>query len=366
MFFTRLLQIKIFNGIASFLIEILLRFTRGIKIKRKGGKVVIISLHRLGDSVFTIPAIKKILNFHHENVYLVCFSEAIDIFKIALDKINYVGLSHNDFYFTDRIASRHTKKILTNLDPGLIYDLTGCVTSASLIYNSSAEIIIGINDSLYKSLYTTFIPKKIVNHITDLYNNVVIPLPELKIKSIVSDSDVPRGLILIHPFAGWSAKEWGLNKFIELTLLMRKDHEIAFILPGNKIDDNTIDELKKNNIAYSIAHNTKELIEEIKKCSIFIGNDSGPIHIANLLEKPTFTIYGPTNPAFHSPLIGKNNFIIKRIKCSPLNGEKMCFTLGGQIGCPSFECMNLLGVDEVKLELEKFLSETESKNDGLS
>jgi ADP-heptose:LPS heptosyltransferase len=325
-------------------------------MKKKGGNIVIISLHRLGDSVFTIPAIKKILNYHNGKIYLICFSETIDIFKIALNKINYVGLSHNDFYFTDRIASGYAKNQLKNLDPGLIYDLTGCITSAYLIYNSAAEKIIGINDSIYKSIYTRFIPKKIVNHITDLYNNVVISLPEPEIKNIIFDSADSPELILIHPFAGWSAKEWGLNKFIELTLLMKKNYEFAFVLPGNKIDDNMIAALNNNNITFSITNNTVDLIETIKKCSVFVGNDSGPVHIANLLGKPTFTIYGPTNPAFHSPLNGKNSFISKRIKCSPQNGEKMCFTLGGQVGCPSFECMNLLTVHEVKVELEKFLS----------
>jgi ADP-heptose:LPS heptosyltransferase len=272
-----------------------------------------------------------------------------------------VGLSHDDFYFTGRIASRNAKKQLKILDPGLIYDLTGCVTSASMIYNSTAEIIIGINDNIYKSIYTCFIPKKIVDHITDIYNNVVTSLPELDNDNIISDTITQGGLILIHPFAGWSAKEWGLNKFIELTLLLKKDYECSFILPRGKIDKNTINSMKNNGITFNITNNTGELITTINKCSVFIGNDSGPVHIANLLGKPTFTIYGPTNPAFHKPLSGKNNYIIQRIKCSPGNGEKMCFTMGGQIGCPSFECMNLLSVDQVKLELEKFLSEIKLK-----
>lgn len=362
MLFSKLLKLKIFYTIVILLIEGFVRFIRVIKIKRKGGNVVIISLHRLGDSVFTIPAIKKIINYHNEKIFLICFSETIDIFKIALNKINYIGLSHNDFYLSDRIASGTAKKQLTILDPGLIYDLTGCVTSASLIFNSKAEKIIGINDKIYKSIYTQYFPKKIDNHITDLYNNVVKSLPIIEIKSIVSEKYFTQGLILIHPFAGWRAKEWGLNKFIELTLMMKDDYKIAFILPENKNDENTMRALKNNNINFNIANNSAELIEEIKKCSIFIGNDSGPIHIANILGKPTFTIYGPTNPAVHRPLTGKNNYIVKKIQCSPLGVEKMCFTLGGQVGCPNFECMNMLSVYEVKMELEKFLFETEYKD----
>ena len=357
MSFTKLLQVKFIGAIVSFFADNSFRIIRKIKNKRKTGNVVIISLHRLGDSIFTIPAIKKILNHHKENVSLICFSETIGIFEIALNNIQYVGLSHDDFYLADRIASGFAKKQLKILDPGLIYDLTGCITSASLIYNTTAEKIIGINDNIYKSIFTCFIPKKITNHITDIYNNVVRSLPDLESENIYSDNIIPNGVILIHPFAGWRAKEWGLKKFIELTLLLKKDYDFSFILPGDKIDKNTIDTLKENDISFHITNNVEELIFAIKNCSVFIGNDSGPIHIANLLGKPTFTVYGPTNPEIHKPLIGSNKYVIERIKCSPGKEEKMCFTLGGQIGCPSFECMNLLSIDKVKLELVKFLTE---------
>jgi heptosyltransferase-2 len=360
-YFTKLLNIKFINAAVSYLTDNLFRFIRQIKNKRSGGGVVVISLHRLGDSIFTIHAIKKILNYHKENVNLICFAESIDIFKIALNNINYVGLSHFDFYFNGRFASGNAKKQLKILDPGVIYDLTGCITSASMIYNSSAQKIIGINDNIYKSIYTSFIPKNITNHITDIYNNVVRSLPELENENIISNKIISNR-ILIHPFAGWSAKEWGLNKFIDLTLPLKKEYDVSFIIPGERIDKNTIDALKKNSISFNITNNTEELIIAIKNCSAFIGNDSGPVHIANLLGKPTFTIYGPTNPDFHKPLIGKNNFVNFKVKCSPGKEEKMCYTLGGQIGCPSFECMNILSVGKVKQELEKFLSEIKLKD----
>jgi heptosyltransferase-2 len=78
-----------------------------------------------------------------------------------------------------------------------------------------------------------------------------------------------------------------------------------------------------------------------------ISNDSGPLYIASLMGKPTFTIYGPTNPLFHLPLGSKHNYIRHLISCSPAETEKYCFTNAGRDGCPSFECMNQLKVDEV-------------------
>jgi len=91
----------------------------------------------------------------------------------------------------------------------------------------------------------------------------------------------------------------------------------------------------------------ENLIEHINSCSIFIGNDSGPIYIASLLGKPTITIYGPTNPEYSRPIGEHHHVIANTIKCSPEKNKQYCFTTAGMFGCPSFECMNLLNVDEV-------------------
>ena len=102
--------------------------------------------------------------------------------------------------------------------------------------------------------------------------------------------------------------------------------------------------------------NIDDLISIIAGSSIFISNDSGPLQIAALLGKPTFTIYGPTNPEYHLPFGNHHRFIQKIIECSPPKGEKFCFTNAGRDGCPSFECMNLLSVEEVLPQVMDFIS----------
>lgn len=44
-----------------------------------------------------------------------------------------------------------------------------------------------------------------------------------------------------------------------------------------------------------------ELAGVIDRCSLYVGNDSGPIHIAAALGIPTVGIYGPTSPTLTSP-----------------------------------------------------------------
>ena len=91
-------------------------------------------------------------------------------------------------------------------------------------------------------------------------------------------------------------------------------------------------------------------------CSLLISNDSGPIYIANILNKPTFTIYGPTNPEFSLPYGKYHRMIQKKINCTPEPGKQYCYTKAG-LYCPAYECMNQLRFEEVKDSVLKFISE---------
>ena len=326
----------------------------------EGDKIIIISLHKLGDSVFTIPAINKIYEFHKKKIAIICYPETMDIYKLAFTEFEFVTISHHLFLFKEMIAGIKARKILRNLKPSIIYDLTGNIRSASLIFSTKANEIVGINKLLYKNFYTKYTTIRSDPHLVDIYFDAVqLKFPDLS-RDIPERTTNPNknGYFLIHPFAGWAAKEWNLRKFIQLAVKLSQKYCCVFVVPAlNKIKKDMVDELILNKIKLFEANSTIELINIIVDCSVFIGNDSGPVHIANLLGKPTFTIYGPTNPNYHIPLTGLNKFVQKPVNCSPAKGEKVCFTNGGRFGCPSYECMNTLSLEVVHKKLEEFLTE---------
>lgn len=357
--FTLLKSNKIFARVFSFILGIFFSALRSIIPKYKSGKTVVIVLHKLGDAVFTIESVKRIADYVGEKIVIVCFHETTDILKLVMKDAFYLELSHSDFYLSDRIASSKARGLLRKINPQTIYDLTGSVTSASLIFNSSAAKIIGINEPFYKKIYNQFVPIRKEPHVSDIYLDAIKPLIDLKKKmSIVKPNRVANcDYIGIHPFAGWSAKEWGLKKFIDLAEYLSKHYCVKFVIPANKISQDILIYLKKLKIEVVETKSTNELIEFIRRSLIFIGNDSGPVHISHLLGIPTFTIYGPTNPDYHQPAEGVSEYVVNKLRCSPKSNEKVCFTNGGRSGCPAFECMNLL---DTKMVLAKVLSFTEN------
>lgn len=335
-------------------------FFSGIKIFRPKinsyeNKCGIVLLHRLGDAIFTIPAVDAISKNSKESLILISFPETIPIYQSAFPELECVQFDHSDFWFSDRVAKPKTRKKIKYLKLKTIYDLTGTVRSATLIANYPAKKIVGLNEDYYKTIYTEYISIREKPHLTDNYLDVVrLFSPVSNAKKIIINSSSTGEYILIHPFASIKSKEWGLKKFIHLAIGLKRDYDCLIVSSPEQLAPDVKVELEKAGLNFKVTENISDLIEVIKKCTILIGNDSGPVHIANFFGKPTFTIYGPTNPDYHKPLYGVNKYILKNLPCSPQKNQKLCFTLVGYF-CPSYECMESLSLNEVETSLKKYL-----------
>ncbi len=358
---------KLFHFIVELLFTSLLfivrRFYKLFKIK--DGSIVIISLHRLGDSVFTVQAIQQIQKHFNRELIIFCYSESIPIYKIILKNVIYFSVERSDFHINNRIASKYARNKLSKCNPATIIDLTGVMTSASLIFNSKAENIIGMNREIFKGIYDLYTDVTYKYHLSEMYLNVAKLLTyNLKGKEIeTSPLSIKKiSKIIIHPFAGWKAKEWNLNKFVKLAQELSNTYDVSFVIPHHYLIKDIQEEIKNYKVNLIQTKSVDELIAALRNCSLLIGNDSGPIHIASILGKATFTIYGPTNPQFSLPNGSNHGYYQKKIKCSPLSTKNMCFTDGGRAGCPAFECMNQLSVEEVYASIRSFIIELESKS----
>jgi ADP-heptose:LPS heptosyltransferase len=327
--------------------------------KTNNNIAVIIALRKLGDAVFTIPAVKEVQKNVQGKLFLICFPETEPVYRTALTDVNIITLGHNGFYFNDRIAKLSSRRLLAKLQPGTIIDLTGVITSAMLIYTSKASTIIGTNEKYFRTIYSEYIPEPEKVHMMDQYLSIV--KRHFNIHTVTSSKEFrcvikADGFILIHPFAGWKAKEWDFSKFVSLAKYVNSEYNCLMVFPSGYIDNHLFTEVNAAGIKIEETKNVDELISIINNCSVFISNDSGPLQIAALLGKPTFTIYGPTNPEYHLPFGEHHSFIQKIISCSPKKGEKFCHTDAGRDGCPAFKCMNQLSVEEVYPQVMNFLS----------
>jgi lipopolysaccharide heptosyltransferase II len=134
--------------------------------------------------------------------------------------------------------------------------------------------------------------------------------------------------ILMAPFAKFGpSKMWPVKNYIELIkLLLDKYRSLAISITGLKEDDSFIlpKEITGNKRFKDLRGAALgDVMLEAKGASLFIGNDSGIMHIADAFGTPMIVIYGSTAPYWGGPITSKAAQLYEGLDCQPCF-EKQC------------------------------------------
>lgn len=109
-------------------------------------------------------------------------------------------------------------------------------------------------------------------------------------------------IALINPGAGWGAKQWPAERYGEVARSLAAEGLTPLINfgPGEEKLANQVKEASGGN-ARPISCSVGELIAVTRRTRLFIGGDTGPLHLAAALRVPVVAIFGPTDPARNGP-----------------------------------------------------------------
>ncbi len=113
------------------------------------------------------------------------------------------------------------------------------------------------------------------------------------------------GPIIIHPGSGAVEKCWPVAKFIELAgRIKRQGRECKFILGEVELERWPREVISRLESAAKVIRPQSylALLAELAGASAFVGNDSGPGHLAGIIGLPTLSLFGPSDPAVWRPL----------------------------------------------------------------
>ena len=121
-----------------------------------------------------------------------------------------------------------------------------------------------------------------------------------------------------------SAKRWYPERFAEVASEFSDKFDIIiFGGPGEvemakEIEDNLVSLNTHNFINLAGKTNIEELCSNIAGCSLFITNDSGPMHVAAAYQVPTVAIFGPTKHKETSQWMNEKSKIVREeMECAP-------------------------------------------------
>ena len=107
---------------------------------------------------------------------------------------------------------------------------------------------------------------------------------------------------ILNPGAGWGAKRWPAERYGRVARALADDgvHAILNYGPGEEKLAREA-EAASEGLARPMQCSITELIALTRRARLFIGGDTGPLHLAAALQVPVVAIFGPTDPARNGP-----------------------------------------------------------------
>ena len=134
------------------------------------------------------------------------------------------------------------------------------------------------------------------------------------------------GTIVIHPGSGAAFKCWPIERFVELARrLTLEGRRVRFVIGAVEAERWPASEIDRLAAMGQVERPTTLLAlwKIISAASLFIGNDSGPAHLAGIACVPTVVIYGPTSPEIWKPL-GPKVMTVQEERLENISVDAVC------------------------------------------
>lgn len=165
------------------------------------------------------------------------------------------------------------------------------------------------------------------------------------------DRDPSMPWIVIHDGSGGYslARRWDPGKFAAVADSLHSQYDAQIVLVGGAGDDGEAVASAMQSPVYDLSGKTTlpELAYVIQTADLFIGADSGVVHIAAATGTPVVAIYGPSNHEAWGPWTPTSPSTIVRSapECSPCSYVE--HGIGLREGCPARTCMTMISVEQV-------------------
>ena len=349
-----------------------------IPLPKKTNNILVIRLWALGESILTLPMIGQLKQLYPDaKITLLTRKRVIDIFykNKNIDKILFFEMNSLWSLF----------KNFRKYD--LVIDTEPFLKISAILGFFLGKRRVGFKGNIRELLYTQKVQFNDSLHATvnflsllngDLPYSLSFPeLPQLKYSDENKGhiDDFLRGLKLkgrliigISP-AGIEttvSRAWQKEKFAQLCDLLIKKHKAVIIMFGSFKEriyiQQIINLMNYGGTAINGAGlvSLKDIFCLVKRCSLFIGNDGGLMHIACAQKCPTIGLFGAETPIKYGVYGSGNSNIYKKLSCSPcLIGWK------GQVQECSLAnkslCMKKISVKEVYLAAKMQLTRRNNK-----
>lgn len=172
------------------------------------------------------------------------------------------------------------------------------------------------------------------------FDDGILPLPLKRTRRVI-----------LHPGSGGynTARRWYIERFAALADALQREYDAEIVVIGTKDDggDQLVSQMQAPAANLSGKTSLTQLADVIRSADLYIGADSGIMHLAAAVRVPVIALFGPSNAdAWYPWSPGGNTAVLSHnLECSPC--AYVGHSLGARGGCPARTCMRLITVEQV-------------------
>jgi O-antigen biosynthesis protein len=322
------------------------------------GRILAIKVDHIGDFVTAFPAFRRIKQkFPHSPLYVLCSSASVQLASLepCIDQIIAFDFFHERSHLGPRaIAERDLSELaskLVPLDLDLAIDLRKQSDTRELLRYCGARVTAGFDGQGHFPWMDIALAwegddrlaikrQHISNDMLNLVDAVAAAglartqsisrsaawsVRQLAVTSRLSQESLyARPVVCLHPAAGTEMRQWPPEYFAILADLLVESDNVNVALIGTDDDlgvaDSILEAVRRRDHMTSLVGRLPlaELPHFLDTCALFVGNNSGPHHIAAALGVPTVGIHSGVVDAQEWGPLGDNAIAIRRdMACSP-------------------------------------------------
>ncbi len=350
-------------------------------------RILVVKVDHIGDFITAIPAIRRLKQLFPAAAIHVLASRAARVFAEIEDCID----EFIEFEFFHAVSGLGPKQIsqedyqalraqLTPYRFDIAVDLRKHLDTRDVLRYTPARFLAGydyMGQFPYLDIALEWEGDKTLarkrSHVTDDLINLVEAIGTVcvadrtQLELVAPDKGLPESLpadaralfsrpvVAVHPGVGNAMRQWPPEHFASLVDLLVEKNAINVVLIGGaeeaELADDVLSMVAHRDAVVSLAGRTslRDLPALLNACALYVGNNSGPKHIAAALGVPTIGIHSGVVDAIEWGPIGKRAVALRRnMTCSP------CY-LARMEDCPrNYACMRGLEPNAVQEEVSAF------------
>lgn len=306
---------------------------------------LILRMSSIGDVILTLPAVSALRKKYSDaRITWIAERQCAEILRgsALIDQLIEVDTRawRNGWMQASGIRLvRDELRSIREIRPDVAIDFQGLLKSAMIARISGAPRRIGftaenLREPASRFLYTETVSVDPALHVAERNIRLLEPLgiapPRQYEFPIPADLESERwadervngfangGFAILNPGGGWSTKLWDPARFGQIADWVWEQFGYNSVVTFGPGEEHLADEVlahARAGSAIKLRTTLKQFAALTQRAALFLGSDTGPMHLAAARGTPVVGLYGPTQPSLNGPLDPRTETVARDVPC---------------------------------------------------